>query len=103
LTPDRGEALDGFLRWNVKRLVGIVNGIDTAAWDPATDPRLPAQYSRAELVPELARLRARLVVLGSGEPALEQRFRWLADVFREHVAIHIGFDGDLAHRIYAGA
>jgi starch synthase len=42
-------------------------------------------------------------VLGSGEPALEQRFRWLADVFREHIAIHIGFDSDLAHRIYAAA
>ncbi|HET7503084.1 MAG TPA: glycosyltransferase, partial [Kofleriaceae bacterium] len=57
----------------------------------------------AEIVPELARLRARLVVLGAGEPALEQRFRWLADVFREHIAIHIGFDSDLAHRIYAAA
>jgi len=146
LTPERGEALDGFLRWNVRRLVGIANGIDVAAWDPTTDPALPANYSRsdlagkavcrarlaaelglpladhepligviarmtdqkgldlvAEVVPELARLGARLVVLGSGEPALEQRFRWLADVFREHIAIHIGFDSDLAHRIYAAA
>jgi starch synthase len=146
LTPERGEALDGFLRWNVKRLVGIVNGIDTAAWDPAADPALPARYSRtelagkavcrarlaaelglpladhepligviarmtdqkgldlvAEVVPELARLGARLVVLGSGEPALEQRFRWLAEVFREHVAVRIGFAGDLAHHIYAGS
>jgi starch synthase len=145
LTPERGEALDGFLRWNVKRLVGIVNGIDTVAWDPATDRTLPATYAHAalagkaicrarlaaelglpvaddepligviarmtdqkgldlvaEIVPELARLPARLVVLGSGEPALEQRFAWLAEVFREHVAVRIGFDGDLAHRIYAG-
>jgi starch synthase len=146
LTPERGEALDGFLRWRVKRLVGIVNGIDTAAWDPAADPALPAVYSRADvtgkatcrarlaaelglpladrepligviarmtdqkgldlvadIVPELARLGARLVVLGSGETQLEQRFLWLADVFRQHVAVRIGFDGDLARRIYAGS
>ncbi|HMG55629.1 MAG TPA: glycogen/starch synthase, partial [Kofleriaceae bacterium] len=37
LTPERGEALDAFLRWDVKRLVGIVNGIDAIEWDPATD------------------------------------------------------------------
>ena len=42
-------------------------------------------------------------MLGSGEPALEQRFAWLADVFREHVAVRIGFEVDLAHRIYAGS
>jgi starch synthase len=57
----------------------------------------------AEVVPELARLGARLVVLGSGEPTLERRFLWLADVFREHVAVRIGFNGDLAHHIYAGS
>ena len=44
LTPERGEALDGFLRWDVKRLVGIVNGIDTDAWNPATDAALPASF-----------------------------------------------------------
>jgi starch synthase len=49
LTPERGEALDGFLRHNVKRLTGIVNGIDTELWDPATDNALTASYSRAAL------------------------------------------------------
>ncbi len=48
LTPERGEGLDGFLRWDVRRLVGIVNGIDTAAWDPATDDALPARFSAAD-------------------------------------------------------
>ncbi len=47
LTPERGEGLDGFLRHDVARVVGIVNGIDTAAWDPATDPALPARFSAA--------------------------------------------------------
>ena len=41
-------------------------------------------------------------MLGSGEPVLEQQFRYLADVFREHVAVRIGFDLALSRRIYAG-
>ncbi|MCW5808028.1 MAG: glycogen synthase GlgA [Deltaproteobacteria bacterium] len=49
LTPERGEALEGFLRWDVKRLVGIVNGIDTLFWDPATDSALPAHFTRDRL------------------------------------------------------
>ena len=49
LTPERGEALDGFLRWDVRRLVGIVNGIDVTAWNPATDAALPAPFSAKDL------------------------------------------------------
>lgn len=45
LTPAFGEALDGFLVHDIKRIVGIVNGIDTHAWDPATDVALPARFS----------------------------------------------------------
>jgi starch synthase len=44
LTPERGEGLDGFLRHDVTRVAGIVNGIDTAAWDPASDPALPKRF-----------------------------------------------------------
>lgn len=149
LTPARGEALDAFLRFDVKRLTGIVNGIDAKAWDPATDPALPAPFSRdqlagkarcraalaeemglpvteigehepligviarmtdqkgldlvADIASDLHRLGARLVVLGSGEPHLETRFRYLADVFRDHIAVRIGFDLALSRRIYAGS
>jgi starch synthase len=145
LTPEFGEALDAFLRVDVRRLVGIANGIDAVAWNPATDPALPARYSAAalagkatcraelarelgitvardqpligviarmtgqkgldliaEIVPELERLDARLVVLGSGEPELETRFRWLTDTFPEQLALRVGFDLALSRRIYAG-
>ncbi|MEO8699197.1 MAG: glycogen synthase GlgA [Kofleriaceae bacterium] len=146
LTPERGEVLDGFLRVDVARLVGIVNGIDTTVWDPATDPALPARYSRsspggkaacrralaaetglplaaaepligviarmtgqkgldlvADIVPLLAELGARLVVLGSGEPDYEARFRWLAETFPDRVSTTLGFDPAYARRIYAGS
>ncbi len=48
LTPERGEGLDGFLRHDVARIAGIVNGIDLAAWDPASDPELPARFGIAQ-------------------------------------------------------
>jgi starch synthase len=145
LTPPFGEALDGFLRWDIKRLVGIVNGIDTRAWDPRTDAALAQPFSIdtladraanraalaeemglalaphepvigviarmtgqkgldlvADVVPELADLGAKMVVLGAGEPELESRFAYLNEAFSEHVATRIGFDISLARRIYGG-
>lgn len=135
LTPPFGEALDGFLRWDVKRLVGIVNGIDARAWDPGRDAlanrariraalaaemelplgerepligviaRMTGQKGLdlvAEIVPDLAALGARMVVLGAGEPELEERFRALARQYPDRIAVRIGFDLGLARRIYGG-
>lgn len=45
LTPQFGEALDGFLKWDVRRLVGIANGIDAESWNPATDKALAENFS----------------------------------------------------------
>jgi starch synthase len=44
MTPDLGERLDGVLRLREKDLVGIVNGIDYAVYNPMTDPALVARY-----------------------------------------------------------
>ncbi|HWO23064.1 MAG TPA: glycogen synthase GlgA [Kofleriaceae bacterium] len=147
LTPELGEGLDGFLRWDVRRVVGIANGIDAAAWNPATDAALPARFSAADLagkrscraqlaaeaglpppddatpligvvarmtyqkgfdllaavVPALGALGAKLVLIGSGEPALEAWFRQLARDFPAHVAVRIGFDRAYSRRIYGGS
>ena len=51
---------------------------------------------------ELVRLPAQLVVLGSGDAALEQAFRELAARHPGQIAVHIGFDEGLAHLIEAG-
>ncbi|MFL5348055.1 MAG: glycogen synthase GlgA [Hyalangium sp.] len=48
-TPEMGASLDGLLLRQQGRLVGILNGIDTHEWDPATDPLLPARYSPGDL------------------------------------------------------
>ena len=135
LTPQFGEALDGFLRWDIKRIVGIVNGIDTRAWDPGRDAlahrpairtalaaemalpladhepligviaRMTGQKGLdlvADIVPDLEALGVRMVVLGAGEPELEDRFRVLAQQFPDRIAVRIGFDLGLARRIYGG-
>jgi len=48
LTPAFGMGLDGLLRRRGDRFLGILNGLDTAVWDPATDADLAAPYSRSD-------------------------------------------------------
>ena len=44
-TPEYGCGLEGVIATRAADLVGLLNGIDEAIWDPATDPLLPARYS----------------------------------------------------------
>lgn len=62
-TPEFGAGFDGLLRVRGHQFTGILNGIDTRSWDPATDPFIPANYdadsielkerNRVELLREL--------------------------------------------------
>jgi len=83
-------------------------------WDPADDDRpLAGVVSRAvwqkgidlvcDVVPALAEAGARLVIVGTGEPALEQRCRDAAADRPDAVAFRAVFDEGLAHRVEAGA
>lgn len=144
--PAFGNGLDGVLRSAHAKLSGILNGIDTARWNPRTDPLLPARYSAralqgkvecrralqqrvglpsmaesfllgaisrfdaqkgipliADAIDIVAPLPIQLVVLGSGDAAIEQRVRALAAEHPDQVAVHVGFDEALAHLIEAGA
>ncbi|MDD3242093.1 MAG: glycogen synthase GlgA [Eubacteriales bacterium] len=44
-SPEYAHGLDGILRANDHKLIGIINGIDTREFDPQTDPALPAHFS----------------------------------------------------------
>lgn len=44
-----GMGLEGLLAGRGDSLTGIVNGIDTTEWNPATDPLLPAHYDAGHL------------------------------------------------------
>jgi starch synthase len=49
LEPEMGAGVDDLLRGLGDRFLGIVNGIDTELWDPATDATLPTTFSRDDL------------------------------------------------------
>src|SRR3954451_5635161 len=64
-----GFGFDGILRARSADLVGILNGIDAAEWDPARDTFLPAPFSAADLT---GKREAKAAVLQrSGLPADE--------------------------------
>jgi starch synthase len=48
LTAEFGMGLDGALRAKRNRFIGILNGLDTAVWDPAADADTAAPFSRAD-------------------------------------------------------
>ncbi len=43
--PYFGEGLDGFMRENQDKIIGILNGLDTDAYDPETDPYIKSKYT----------------------------------------------------------
>jgi len=47
-TSGFGEGLEGLYRARAHRLSGVVNGIDTARFDPSSDAALPAHFSAFE-------------------------------------------------------
>lgn len=48
-TPAGGFGMDGLLRVRTDVVRGIVNGVDTSFWNPATDKTLPANYSVSDM------------------------------------------------------
>jgi starch synthase len=139
-TPEFGMGMEGLLRSREADLKGILNGIDTDVWNPATDPEI-ASYKTAkgkaraktkllkefglqptdgplcavisrlshqkgldvllEALPALVDRGGQLVLLGSGDAALEAALREASS--HPNVAVHIGYDEGLSHRIMAGA
>lgn len=128
--------------------VGIVNGIDTAIWDPADDAMLPHHYppgrvqsgkrknkislcdsyglnpekplvayigrfageKGADLLPAIIeRLLGRegadlsIMVLGSGDPQVQAAIGRLSEEYAGRLGAYIGYQEELAHRIYAAA
>jgi starch synthase len=49
LTPEHGRGLDGLLRSRAEDLLGILNGVDYAVFDPSVDPYIVARYDGSAL------------------------------------------------------
>jgi starch synthase len=146
LYPEFGCGLQDFLRTRQSSLFGILNGLDTTLYNPATDPALSANFTAENLEARQknkAALQARLgltvnpdvpllaivsrmdaqkgvdlafhalrrakdlpwqaVILGTGDPKLEQAAARLQQALPERVRAELRFDGQLARQIYAGA
>lgn len=144
--PQYGCGLDDVLRARADNgeLVGILNGIDTGRWNPASDEAIAENYGARSLsgkkrckaallkefklvgadkplfvkigrlteqkgwhltlalVDRIVAMGGNMVLLGTGQPALERGLREAAERYPKSVAVNIGFDEDLAHRIEAG-
>lgn len=128
--------------------VGILNGIDTEVWNPATDPMVSKKFNKqnslsgkrnnklflcekfnldpkkplfafigrlvgekgAELLPEIFNqilsnpdINASVLVLGSGDPVIEEELNKLKPFHEGTYNAYIGYDETLSHIIYAGA
>jgi starch synthase len=88
--------LQGALRLRLDARVPLLGIVSRLAWQKGIDVALDA------LPPLCERSDIQLVVLGSGEPALERRLQDLAARFPDRVAVRTGMDEALAHRIIAG-
>ena len=73
-TKEAGVGLEGVLSALGPRYVGILNGIDTTAWNPATDAFLPAHFDATNLAGKLECKRALLAHFGlpQGDDALDR-------------------------------
>ena len=141
MRPEFGMGLEGVIAARGPVVSGILNGVDTALWDPGAEeppfgPKAMAGKAAArtalcaefglevpgplaivvsrltdqkgidllpEVVPDFVVAGGGLIVLGSGDPALEGAVRNLADRFPGRVAARIGYDEALSHRLFAGA
>lgn len=146
MTPEQGCGLDGVLRYRANAVHGILNGVDYAIWDPATDPLIDAHYEEdglagkqlvkqhlqaqlglavrpdalvfaavsrlseqkglhliAGVIDELVARGGQLIVLGSGDAAIEASLRQAIGRHPEQAVLKVGYDEALAHRIMAAA
>ena len=147
-TAELGCGLEEILRHRGDSLVGILNGVDTQVWNPATDPFLATKYTvdnwkqgkadakcrlqhdlglaqneRAPMLGFVGRLAeqkgmelildimdrwtrsgdAQWVILGTGDPKYHQELSQFASQSADKVAVVLGFNNELAHRIEAAA
>ncbi|HSJ37113.1 MAG TPA: glycogen synthase GlgA [Planococcus sp. (in: firmicutes)] len=147
VTAQYGEGLEKVLQKRGGDLVGILNGLDTEFYNPATDLAIEMEFDRSSIEGKAVNKRSvqslmglpvkghipltimisrlagqkgidvleealpallqsndmQFVLLGSGEEKFEEFFLNLAKQYPDKVAVHIGFDENLAHQLYAGA
>ena len=146
LTPAFGCGMDGVLTERGDDFLGILNGIDEALWDPASDPVLPRNYRESDIsgkracktalqkefglpidpdvpligfvsrmtqqkmadviletVPWIVEQGAQFVAVGEGDQGLELAFEQARERHGRQVAVVVGYDEPLAHKLQAAS
>ncbi|NWF63839.1 MAG: glycogen synthase [Chloroflexi bacterium] len=146
LTEEFGCGLNEFMVLRRETLSGVLNGIDTVSFDPATDKALSVNYNihtlkrraeNKELLQEklglarnpnipllgiisrmdvqkgvdlaftalknMKRIDFQAVILGTGDPKLEEAAQALQTLFPDKIKAELRFDAAFARQIYAGA
>jgi starch synthase len=143
---EQGCGFDGLLRNRAGDLAGILNGVDDAVWNPATDRLIPRPYDTRSIagklkgktalqqeaglavqndaplfcvvsrltdqkglhlvldaLPRILERGGQIMLLGSGDAELEAGFLAAAAEHPQSVAVKIGYDEQLSHRLIAGS
>jgi len=143
---EQGCGFDGLLRTRAGDLAGILNGVDDAVWNPATDRLIPQPYDTRSVagklkgktalqqeaglavqndvplfcvvsrltdqkglhlvlaaLPRILERGGQIMLLGSGDAELEAGFQAAAAAHPQSVAVKIGYDEQLSHRLIAGS
>ena len=145
---EKANGLEGLLRFERYKSMGILNGIDQEVWDPLNDPLIEHHFDvnsyaegkmsnkeflcarfglqadlplfvfigrfagekGADLLPDLVRTcayafgpRINMLILGSGDPWVENQLQDLFAHLPGHYRGFIGYHEGLAHQCYAGA
>jgi starch synthase len=146
LHEEFGSGLQEFFRNRTDTLHGILNGLDTASFDPATDPVIAKQFTADDLIARrqnksalqeklglpvlddvpllgmvsrmdqakgidialkglrlLRKVDWQLVILGAGDPKIEESAKKLQELLPDRVRVETRYDAKLARQIYAGS
>ncbi|MUZ75710.1 glycogen synthase GlgA [Agrobacterium vitis] len=145
LDPHFGMGMEGLIASRAHDLFGIVNGIDTAVWNPDDDGLIASPYSAAtlrkrvanrealtrhfgldddaapifcvisrltwqkgmdvlaEVADDLVAAGGKLVILGSGDPGLEEALQAAAHRHPGRIGMVMGYNEPLSHLMQAGA
>jgi len=98
-TEELGFGLEGVLQKSANRVQGILNGVDYAAWDPATDPLIAKTYSPVDLTGKSVCKQALLEKMGAKQPSLDRPVIGIVSRF----ATQKGFDliAEIAEQLMA--
>ena len=96
-TPEFGYGLDGVVRSRSDRIVGVLNGVDYAAWNPAKDTLIAAKYSPKDLNGKQVCKQDLLQTFGLPSDSLQRPLMGIVSRFADQK----GFDliADRAHEI----